>query len=99
MVRYSVLRILLFFGFFALFVLVGLKGLWLLLAAALASMAVSFVLLSRFRQDFSAQLAAKVDAKARRAHQNVEARQVTADEAVEDAIVDGKPRRGQRSAD
>lgn len=91
MVRYSVLRLMLFFGFLCLFWLLSLRGLWLLLAAALASMVVSFWLLRRLRQDFSAQLARRLDARASRAEQRAAARAATRDEAVEDgaALDDG----------
>lgn len=88
MIRYSVLRLLLFFGFLCLFWLLSLRGLWLVLAAALASMLVSFWLLRRLREDFSAQLAARLDARAARAVQRADARAVGRDEAVEDAAVE-----------
>jgi len=88
MVRYSVLRLLLFFGFLCLFWLLSLRGLWLVLAAALASMLVSFWLLRRLREDFSAQLATRLDARAARAAQRAGARAAGRDEAVEDAAVE-----------
>lgn len=82
MVRYTVLRLMLFFGFLSLFWLFSLRGLWLVLAAALASMVVSFYLLRRFRQDFSRQIAERVDARAQRAAARAQA---ASDEDVEDA--------------
>lgn len=66
MVRYSVLRLLLFFGFLLAFYLVGLRALWLVLAAALGSMVVSFYLLRGPREEFSRRIAERVDRRAQR---------------------------------
>ena len=58
MVRYSLLRILIFFGFLTLFWLIGLRDnpVLLLAAAALASAALSYVLLRGMRDEITAGL-------------------------------------------
>ncbi len=83
MVRYSLLRLLIFFGCLGLLWLLGLRERseqpWLLVGAALLSMVISFFVLRPFRDQYVHDLAAKVEkrtaAKARR----------STDEAVEDA--------------
>ena len=65
--RYTVLRVLVFLGCLLLLWLLGLRGeedlLLLVVGAALLSMVVSFVVLQRFRKDYSEQVA---DAVSRR---------------------------------
>ena len=87
MVRYSVLRLLIFFGVLAALWLLGLRGpdqqLLLLVLAAAISMAISVVVLRPFREDYSRQLAQRLDARARaRAKQQ---RSTGSDELAEDA--------------
>ncbi|MBC9822280.1 DUF4229 domain-containing protein [Terrabacter sp. MAHUQ-38] len=87
MVRYSVLRILIFFGFVFLFWLIGLRDNTVLLlgASALASAAASYILLRGMRDEITAKLLERHEAK-------LEAKQTTdpdSDEAAEDAEVDG----------
>ncbi len=90
MLRYTVLRILVFFAVLALLWLLGLRGeenlLFLVVGAALVSAVVSFVALRRFREDTSAQIAERLEqrAEARRAR----APKVSADDAAEDAEVE-----------
>jgi RsiW-degrading membrane proteinase PrsW (M82 family) len=69
MARYSVLRLMMFFGFLLVLWLLGLRGLWLVLVAALGSMAVSYFVLAGPREEFSRRLAARVDERAARAAQ------------------------------
>jgi hypothetical protein len=71
MARYSVLRLMIFFGFFCALWLLGLRHesqrWWLLGGSALASMVVSFFVLRGPREQFSATIARRVDERARRA--------------------------------
>lgn len=86
MVRYSLLRILIFFGFVFLFWLIGLRDNTVLLlgASAIASAAASYILLRGMRDEITAKLMERHEAK-------LEAAQVAdpdSDEAAEDAEVD-----------
>jgi hypothetical protein len=73
MARYTVLRLMIFFGFLCALWLLGLRDLsqrwWLLGLSALGSMAVSYFVLQGPRAQFSASVAARVDERARRAQQ------------------------------
>ncbi len=90
MLRYTILRVLVFFAALAVLWLLGLRGredlLLLVVGAALLSAVVSFVVLRRFREDTSAQIAERLEqrAEARRAR----APEVSGDEAIEDAEVE-----------
>ena len=89
MVRYSVLRLLIFFGVLAALWLLGLRGpdqqfLLLVLAAAI-SMAISVVVLRPFREDYSRQLAQRLEARTRAKQQ----RSAGSDELAEDAEDEG----------
>lgn len=83
MLRYTLLRFLIFFGCLALFWLLGLRETnelpWLAVAAAISSMVISAIVLKPFRADVVRQLeerrAAKAEARAAR---------TDTDEAVED---------------
>lgn len=83
MIRYTLLRFMIFFGCLALFWLLGLRETnelpWLAVAAAISSMVISAVVLKPFRADMVRQLeerqAAKAEARAARSD---------TDEAVED---------------
>ncbi|MCU1538780.1 MAG: hypothetical protein JWP82_3131 [Humibacillus sp.] len=80
MARYTVLRLLIFFGFLTLFWLLGLRTnpVLLLAAAAIASAAASYVLLRGMRDEMTAQLVARHEARLASKGQAV------GDEAVED---------------
>ncbi len=71
MARYSVLRLLIFFGFICALWILGLRSesqrWWLLGLSALGSMVVSFFVLRGPREQFSAAIARRVDERARRA--------------------------------
>lgn len=71
MARYTVLRLLIFFGLLCALWLVGLRDesqrWWLLGLSALGSAVVSFFVLQGPRAQFSASIAAHVDERARRA--------------------------------
>ncbi|NYF97774.1 DUF4229 domain-containing protein [Janibacter cremeus] len=88
MIRYTLLRFLIFFGCLALFWLLGLRDgnelPWLAVLAALASMVISAVVLKPFRADMITQIEARREAKAR-AH----AARTDTDEAVEDRAQGG----------
>lgn len=82
MIRYSLLRLLVFFGFVLLFWLIGLRNnpVLLLGSAALASAAASYLLLREMRNEMTAQLVARHEARAERRSQ----RPPSSDEAAED---------------
>ena len=86
MARYSVLRLLIFFGFLCTFWLLGLRDVnqrwWLLGLSALGSMALSYFVLWGPRAQFRVSIARHVDERARRALQAPE------DEIAEDAEAD-----------
>ena len=71
MVRYTVLRLLIFFGFVLLFWLIGLRDtsdmgrLVLVGSAAIASAAVSYVLLRGMRDEMTAKLVERHEARVR----------------------------------
>jgi hypothetical protein len=83
MVRYSLLRILIFFGFLFLFWLIGLRNnpVLLLGASAIASAAASYILLRGMRDEITAKLVDRHEAKLV-AKQEVDP---TSDEFAEDA--------------
>ena len=91
MLRYSLLRLLVFLGCVSLLWLVGLRGrddlFLLVVGAALLSAVISYFALRRFREDYSAQLAHKIEARA--AAKKGAAPAPTADEEAEDAEVSG----------
>jgi hypothetical protein len=86
MARYSVLRLMIFFGLLCALWLLGLRT-WLLLGvAALGSMAVSYFVLRGPRAQFSASIVHHLDDRAERAGQ---ARAHEIDEHAEDAEAGG----------
>ena len=90
MVRYSLLRILIFFGFLLLFWLIGLRDnpVLLLGASAIASAAASYILLRGMRDEVTARLMERHEAKLE-AKQQVDP---TSDEFAEDAEAEGVER-------
>ncbi|WP_270887306.1 DUF4229 domain-containing protein [Pedococcus sp. 5OH_020] len=88
MLRYSVLRLLMFFGVLSLLWLLGLRGAdqqWMLLVlSALISMVLSYFVLARFRQESAEQLAERVRRRAENRQRGPGAVQ-GADENAEDA--------------
>jgi hypothetical protein len=89
--RYTVLRLLIFFGFVLLFWLIGLRDnpVLLLAAAAIASAALSYVLLRGMRDEMTAKLVERHEARL------AAKSQVGRDEADEDAEIAGQPAPGQ----
>ena len=91
MLRYSLLRLLVFLGCVSLLWLLGLRDRdelpYLVVGAALLSAVISYFALRRFREDYSAQLAHKIEARA--AAKKGAAPAPTADEEAEDAEVSG----------
>ena len=73
MARYTVLRLMIFFGLLCAFWLLGLRDgsarWWLLGLSALGSMVVSYFVLRGPRAQFSASIARRVDDRARRVGQ------------------------------
>ena len=84
MLRYTLLRTLIFFGCLAVAWLLGLRGrdnlIPLVLVAAIGSMIISFFALRPFRQQYSEQIADKLEARA-----EAKRGRVGTDEADEDA--------------
>ncbi|AKT51201.1 DUF4229 domain-containing protein [Arsenicicoccus sp. oral taxon 190] len=80
--RYSLLRLLLFFGCLIALWLVGLRGIALVVAAGLLSMVVSVWTLRGPREEFSARIASRVDERAARAEERG-AHRVSDEEAEE----------------
>ena len=83
MVRYTLLRLMIFFGCLAALWLVGLREPtelpWLVVIAAIASMLISMVVLKPFRAEMVQQIQDRQEAKAR-----ARAARPDTDEAVED---------------
>ena len=92
MLRYTLLRLLVFLGCLALLWLVGLRGeqnlLLLVVGAALLSAVISYFALRPFREQYSAQLAERIERRsaARRAADPSR----PSDEDAEDAEVSGE---------
>ncbi|MFQ6172295.1 DUF4229 domain-containing protein [Oryzobacter sp. R7] len=93
MLRYTLLRVLVFFGCLAALWLLGLRDeedmLLLVAGAAVLSAVISYVALRRFREDYSAQLAARLEERS--ATKRARAADRPSDEDVEDAEV-ARPR-------
>ena len=91
MLRYTLLRLLVFLGCLAVLWLAGLRGeqdvVLLVVAAALLSAVISYFGLRRFREEYSAQLAAKIEARTAAKREARPTR--TPDEAAEDAEFSG----------
>ena len=87
MARYTVLRLMIFFGLLCALWLLGLRDVgqrwWLLGLSALGSMVVSYFVLRGPRAQFSASIARHIDSRAARADR------AHTDETVEDAESDG----------
>jgi hypothetical protein len=86
-VRYTLLRLLIFFGFLFLFWLIGLRDNPVLLvgASALASAAASYILLRGMRDELTAKLIERHEARAAARSGRLPGQ----DELAEDAEVDG----------
>jgi hypothetical protein len=86
MIRYSILRVLVFFGCLSVLWLLGLRSpdqsALLLLGAALLSLPVSYVVLRPFREDYSRQIAERLEARRAATERRV------SDEDVEDAAIE-----------
>lgn len=83
--RYTLLRLLVFFAFLLAGYLVGLRGILLLVLSALISAIVSLVLLVGPREDFAATIDAKVQQRRAKAQEN---RSLEDDEDDEDDDLD-----------
>ena len=88
MVRYTLLRALMFFGVMSLLYLLGLRHRdqqWMLLVlSALISMVLSYFVLARFREESTAELARRIERRAAAKQAGTPAVS-GADEAAEDA--------------
>lgn len=76
--RYTVMRLLIFVGFFALFVLF-LDPLWAAVAGLLASMAASFFILRPDRERLAAGLEERVDRQITKRREQIEAERTAED--------------------
>lgn len=85
MVRYTLLRFLIFFGCLGLLWLLGLRDRseqpWLLVGAALLSMLISFFALRPLREDTVEKLSTRVESR-------IAAKRESSDEAVEDVATE-----------
>jgi uncharacterized protein DUF4229 len=71
--RYSLLRIMLLFGCMLVLWLVGVRDpVWLLLATAVSSVALSYVVLRGPREELARQLAARVEQRTARRHNDAD---------------------------
>ncbi len=91
MLRYTVLRLLVFAVFLLIFVWVGVPGIWALLFAALFSMVTSLFLLRRQRQDMAEQIAQRVQKQRVKRAEKIATQRTDEDE--EDGEI-GEPRSG-----
>ncbi|HIZ97761.1 MAG TPA: DUF4229 domain-containing protein [Candidatus Janibacter merdipullorum] len=98
MIRYSLLRFMIFFGCLALFWLLGLRSTnelpWLAVIAAISSMVISAIVLKPFRAQMIHDLEDRRAAKAER-----RAARTDSDEAVEDRAQDAKEKAAPVSED
>ena len=92
MLRYTVLRLLIFFGCLAFFWLVGLRNneILLLAVSAVVSVALSYFLLRSQRDRFSEQIADRLERRQARRQAAWTAGADDSDEAAEDAELDAK---------
>ena len=98
MLRYTLYRLLIFFGCLLFFWLVGLRNdqVLLLVVSAVVSVVLSFFLLRSQRDQFSAQIADRMEkrqAAKREAQGPADVVDPDSDEAVEDAEIDHRPDR------
>jgi hypothetical protein len=95
MLRYTVLRLLIFFGCLLFFWLVGLRNdqVLLLLVSAATSVLLSFFLLRSQRDRFSAQIADRLEKRQEAKREAQEAADLDTDEAAEDAELENRPDR------
>ena len=70
MLRYTLLRLLVFFGMMCALYLVGMRGILLLVISALASAILSVFLLAGPREQFAQQIDEKVQARRARAEEH-----------------------------
>jgi Protein of unknown function (DUF4229) len=91
--RYSLLRLLVFLGCVSLLWLAGLRDRdqlpYLVVGAALLSAVISYFALRRFREDYSAQVAHTLEARAAAKRAASASAVPSADEEAEDAEVSG----------
>lgn len=78
--RYTVMRLLIFIGFFALFRLLTLGPLWAAVAAALVSMVVSYFVLAPDRERMAAGLEHRVEDRIARRRAKIDAERVDEEE-------------------
>ena len=77
--RYTVMRLMIFVGFFAVLLLLEVALPWAAVGGALLSMVVSYFLLARDREQMAASLERKVEARMARRREQIEAERVAED--------------------
>ncbi|CAN5347620.1 hypothetical protein BH23ACT6_BH23ACT6_12740 [soil metagenome] len=87
MLRYTILRLLVFFAFVLLFFWMNVPDLWALFFAALFSMVTSLFLLRRQREQMATQLADRIDRVRTKRADKIAAQRTDEDE--EDGEIDG----------
>ncbi len=85
--RYTVLRLLVFFGFLIVLWLLQLRGIWLVVIAGIMSAITSYFLLQGPRAELSRKIEARVERRARRAEEHR-----TAEEDEDDEVYDDRSR-------
>lgn len=88
MLRYTVLRLLVFFVFTLLFLWIGVPGLWAIAFGALFSMVTSLFLLRRQRDQMAQEVAARIDRGRSKRAQKIASQRT--DEDDEDGEVDNR---------
>ena len=83
-VRYTVLRLLPFFGFLVALWLLQLRGIWLVVAAGLMSAITSYFLLQGPRAELSRKIEARVDRRVKRVDEHRTAEEEEDDEAYDE---------------
>lgn len=77
--RYTVMRLMIFFGFFAVLLLLNVPLIWAAVGGALLSMVVSYFLLARDREQMAAGIERKVEARIARRREQMDAERVAED--------------------
>lgn len=86
--RYTVMRLMVFAGFFALLTLLRVPVIWAAVGAAALSMVASYFLLARDRERIAADLERRVERRAARRRAQVDAERTLEEE--EDAEIEGR---------
>lgn len=80
--RYTMMRLLIFFGFLAVLLLVNVPWIWAVVGAALLSMVASYFLLARDREAMAAGLERRVEDRMARRQEKIAAERAEEDEEL-----------------